>query len=176
MLNQLQAIRVHVDQNTLDKLRSAVTRTKPVSLKLDLTHENPEHKILATPGQIKQIRDAVGLHKKTLTIRLSRKQVLLNGELDGGFLGPFLQMAMRFLPELIGAITSLTPKHSGDGMFLGRRGNSYRIGLQGEGLVIDKVPYEKVKGFYVKHDAKIYQGKGLFIDILKSIPILGSLF
>ena len=175
MLNQLQAIRVHVNEKTFDKLRTAISQTKPVSLRLDLTHENPEHKILATSGQVRKIKHAAASNKKTITIRLSRKQVLLNGKLDGGFLGPFLATAMRFLPEVIAAITSLSPKH-GDGMFLGRRGNSYRIGLQGEGLVIDKIPYEKMKGFYVKHDAKIYQGKGFLIDILKSIPILGSLF
>ena len=63
------AVNVHVPVKTHEKLMKAVTRSGPVSVKLDLTAP-PQDKIYVTWGQRKKIEDAVVNGRKELTFDL----------------------------------------------------------------------------------------------------------
>ena len=57
--------------------------------------------------------------------------------------------------------------------YLGHNFHTYQVRRTGEGLITFKpLPYEKIKGFYVRSDDKVYQGKGILHDLFGKIPLL----
>ena len=40
-----------------------------------------------------------------------------------------------------------------------------------QGLLIKAVPHSKIRGFYVKHDDRIYQGRGILHELFGEIPL-----
>ena len=165
---------------THENLQKAVTQSRPISLKIDLTG-TPEHKILATPGQIRKIQHAVQGGKKEMTLRFSRRQAVANLKVEGGFLSAILALATKFLPEILAGIatsaasSAIDKSIKGHRMFLGRRHHTVRIQQHGDGLVFTPVDHKNINGFYVKHEGRIYQGTGLLVNLLKNIPILNLL-
>ena len=168
---------LHVPFHSHEKLLKAVTRSTPVSVKLDLTG-NPDHKIFVTIGQKKKIEAAVAAGKRDMTLRFSVKQAKYNHESEGGFLGAMLSAASRFLPAILAGLAAGTAEYhsEGNGMFLGRRDHTYQIRHMGEGLVITPAEHSNIKGFYVKHGEKIFQGKGILHGLFGKIPLLNILF
>ena len=168
---------LHVPTASHDRLLRAVTRSAPVSVKLDLTG-SPDHKIFVTTGQKRKIEAAVGAGRKDMTLRFSARQAKYNHESEGGFLGAMLAAASRFLPAILaGLAAGATEYHTeGNGMFLGRRDHTYQIRHSGEGLVITPVEHSKLRGFYVKHGDKVFQGKGILHGLFGKIPLLNILF
>ena len=175
-----QSVKVHVPAKTHEKIQQAVTQSRPISVKIDLT-ETPEHRILATPGQIRKIQHALEGGKKEMTLRFSRRQAAANLKVEGGFLGAMLAMATKFLPEILAGIatsaasSAIDKSIKGSGMFLGKRRYAVRIQKHGDGLVFTPVDHER-DGFYVKHEGRIYQGTGLLHNLLKNIPLLNIIF
>ena len=171
------AVKVHVPRKTHEKLMKAVTQTRPVSVKLDLLGAT-EHRIYVTSGQKKKIEDAVRAGRKDMTIRFSQRQAKYNIEAEGGFLGGILSAAARFLPSILAGLAAGTAEYhsQGNGMFLGRRDHTYQMRHSGAGLLITPVEHGKTRGFYIKHEGNVYQGKGLLHGIFKSIPLLNILF
>ena len=171
------AVNVHVPIKTHEKLMKAVTRAGPVSVKLDLTGD-PHDKIYVTWGQRKKIEDAVAKGRKDLTLRFSVRQARHNIQSEGGFLGTMLAAATRFLPAILAGLVAGTAGQEveGNGMFLGKRDHTYQIQHAGEGLVIKEVPHCKIRGFYVKHNDDIYQGRGILHGLFGKIPLLNLLF
>ena len=88
-------------------------------------------------------------------------------------MGTILAAATRFL---LAGLVSGTADQEGNGMFLGKRDHTYQIQHTGEGLVIKAVPHRKIRGFYVKHDDQIYQGRGILHGLFGKIPLLNLLF
>ena len=168
---------LHVPIKVHDKIMKAVTQQGPVSIKLDLTG-TPHDKIYVTSGQKKKIQDAVSRGKKDLTLRLSVRQARHNIQSEGGFLGGILAAASRFLPSILaGLIAGSSEYHSeGNGMFLGKRDQTYQIKHSGEGLLITPFDHGKTRGFYVKHNGNIYQGRGILHGLFGKIPLLNILF
>ena len=77
-------IRVNVPSNQHEKLKDAITRKKPVSLRLrkeDLKAEGNQT-LLLTRSQLARLERAK-LIGKGITIRMSRKQVTANVEHEG---------------------------------------------------------------------------------------------
>lgn len=175
-----QAIKVHVPTKTHEKIQEAVTQNKPISVKIDLT-ETPEHRILATPGQVRKITHAVEGGKKEMTLRFSRRQANANLKVEGGFLSAMLAMATRLLPEILAGIatsaasSAIDKSIKGSGMFLGKRKYAVKIEKHGDGLVLTPVEHER-DGFYIKNNGRIYQGAGLLGNLFKSIPLLNIIF
>ena len=172
------AINVHVPTSTHEKLMKAVTKTGPVSVKLDLTGQ-PQDKIYVTWGQRKKIEEAVAKGRKEMTLRFSVRQAKHNIHSEGGFLGAMLAAATRFLPAILAGLVAGTAgqeEEEGNGMFLGRRDHTYQIRHSGEGLVITPTAHCKTRGFYVKHNGDIYQGQGILHGLFGKIPLLNLLF
>ena len=113
-----------------------------------------------------------------MTLRFSAKQAKYNHESEGGFLGAMLSAASRFLPAILAGLAAGTAEYhsEGNGMFLGRRDHTYQIRHMGEGLVITPAEHSNIKGFYVKHGEKIFQGKGILHGLFGKIPLLNILF
>ena len=170
---------VHVPTSSHDKLIAAITRSGAVSIKIDLTGQ-PTDVIYVTPAQKRRLEDAVAKGKKQLTLRFSVRQARHNIHRTGGFLGTILSAAARYLPAIIAGISAGADAYhsTGNGMFLGRRDRTVQIRHNGEGgLVLTPAEHtKKLRGFYVKHDGKVYQGKGLLHGLFGQIPILNLLF
>ena len=168
---------LHVAKKSHEKLRRAVTREGPISIKLDLTGP-PDDKLYVTPGQKKKIEEAVKNEKRDMTLRFSHRQASHNIKSEGGFLAGLLSAAARFLPSILaGLLAGTAEAHSeGNGMFLGKRDHTYQIRHTGEGLLITPVDHDKTRGFYIKHGNDVYQGKGLLHGLFGKIPLLNILF
>ena len=70
-------LKVHVPERYHKKVKAAVTKDHPLSIKIDLTQDG-EQVILLTPGQLLKITRAVNAGKKVLTLCMSRKQARAN--------------------------------------------------------------------------------------------------
>lgn len=176
-MEKYTAMMLHVPTRSHERLIKAVTQSTPVSIKLDLS-ASPDHKIFVTSGQRKKIETAIALGRRDMTLRFSAKQARYNHKAEGGFLGAMLAAASRFLPAILaGLAAGATEYHSnGNGMFLGRRDHTYQIRHSGEGLLITPAEHNKIRGFYVKHGEKIFQGKGILHGLFGQIPLLNILF
>ena len=53
--------------------------------------------------------------------------------------------------------------------------HTYQIRHSGEGLLITPAEHSKLRGFYVKHDEKVFQGKGILHGLFGQIPLLNLL-
>ena len=170
-------VNVHVPVKAHEKLMKAVTKAGPVSVKLDLMAK-PQDKIYVTWGQQKKIEEAVARGRKELTLRFSVRQARHNVQSEGGFLSAIMAAATRFLPAILAGLVagSAGQEVEGNGMFLGKRDHTYQIRHAGEGLVIKEVPHSKIRGFYVKHNEDIYQGRGILHGLFGKIPLLNLLF
>ena len=169
------AVNVHVPKRSHEKLLRAVTQSAPVSVKLDLTG-NPEHRIFVTVGQKKKIEAALAAGRRDMTLRFSVRQAKYNKEVEGGFLGAMFAAASRFLPAILAGLVAGSAQTDGNGMFLGKRDHTYQIQHSGEGILITPAEYCNARGFYVKHNGNIYQGKGLLHGLFGKIPLLNILF
>jgi len=176
-MSNYKAVNVHVPVKSHEKLRRAVTLTRPVSVKLDLTGI-PQDKIYVTNGQMKRIEEAVGKGRTDMTLRFSLRQAKHNIAAEGGFLGTLLKAAVRFLPSILAGLSAGSAEYhkNGNGMFLGRRDHTYQVQHAGEGLVITPVEHCNTRGFYVKHGGTVYQGEGILHGLFQNIPLLNILF
>ena len=176
-------LKVNVPNRYHDKIKGAVTQEKPLAVKLDLTAAS-NATILVTPGQLQKIKRYIGVGKKVITLRMSRKQVKQNVQFEGGFLSMLMRLATRALPTLLGGLATgvlsgaVEKAVSGNGLFLGRRGyGTAKVDFtEGNGLQLTPVKAEKHTGLYLKKDGQIFQGKGLLLgdnSPFKNIPLLG---
>ena len=180
---------LHIPERAHKRIIDGITQSKPLSVELDLAGD-PDHKLFVTIGQKKKIEAAIahGVHR--MTLRMSAKQVRHNHKYEGGFLSAMLAAATKFLPAILTGLAagsassagSQAASEEGDGMFLSRRGRT--VALQryahGDGLLLFPAKNEKIKGFYVKHQGKIYQedqlGEGILHGLFGKIPLLNILF
>ena len=176
--------KVHVPEKYHERIKSAMSEDRPLSVKLDLK-KSGDTTILMTPGQILKMQRAISSNKKVLTVRMSRRQVKYNKKFEGGFLSMLLKLASKALPVLLGGLASgvlsgvVEKAVSGNGLFLGKRGyGTAKIDFNKEddGITVTPVPTENRNGLYLKHEGQIYEGKGLLLgknSPFKNIPILG---
>ena len=177
-------VKAKVPEKYHQRIKTAMTRDRPLAIKLDLTTEGNDIMLL-TPGQMIKIHKAMAGGKKVITLRFSKKQVRANTKFEGGFLSMLMKLATKALPTLLsglatGVISSGVEKAiAGNGLFLGRRGwGTAKVELNGSGIVLTPVEDEDVHGLYFKNDGQIFQGKGLLFgddSPFKDIPILGLL-
>ena len=155
-------IDVHVPEKYHEKIKTAVTQDRPLAVKVNLKNE-PNATILATPGQLLKIKRSIAANKNVLTLRMSKKQVKVNINHEGGFLSTLLSLATRALPTILSGISSgvlsgLVEKSiTGNGLFLGKRGyGTARIDLQkGMDCNLLRLKMKKYNGLYLKHDGQI---------------------
>ena len=168
------AIRIHLkyDEDMMGDDMLALTKTQ--MNKMEKAHENKG---------------------KGATIVMNKAQMVYNMKVEGGFLAGLGALAAKFLPIIaktvlpalgIGALTGLASsgvqkavgKGMGEGLYLKRGGCVCRVEQMGKGLYLGPMSgrgHAKMgEGLYLKRGGEIIRGAGL-LDILKNIPILGSL-
>ena len=175
-------VQLHVPEKFHQRIKNAMTRSKPLSVRIDLSVDG-EDMMLLTTGQMMKIHRAITDGKKTLTLRLRKKQVEANVEKEGGFLSMLMKLATKALPVLLGGLATgvissgVEKAIGGNGLFLGRRGmGTAKIDFQGKGLVLTPVRDENINGLYFKNDGQVFEGKGLLLgpeSPFKNIPVLG---
>lgn len=175
--------KVHVPEEFHEKIKSMVTRDKPMNIKIDLLREGDDT-LLLTPGQLIKIERAISSGKKAILLRFSRKQVRSNVRHEGGFLGMLAALAARVLPTLLGGLATglisggVEKAISGKGLYLSKRGHGCaQIHLvEGGGIYLTPQQDEGYDGLYCKHGDAVYSGNGLLLgpnSPFKNIPILG---
>ena len=178
-------IKVVVPEKTHEKLTEAVQAGRPISIRIELhSDKSPEQTLLLTAGQLAKIERANALGKRSITIRMSRKQMQANIKHEGGFLGMLAGLAARVLPSLLtglatGAVSGAVENAiAGDGLYFSRNGQCAEVHpVEGGGLYLTPHTEAEGRGLYLKHNHTIY-GQGLLLgkdSPFKDIPILGLL-
>ena len=98
-------VKLHVPEMFHQRIKNALTRDRPLCVRIDLSVEG-EDVMLLTTGQVMKIHRAITEGKKTLPLRLSKKQVRVNVEKEGGFLSMLMRLATKALPVLLGGLAT----------------------------------------------------------------------
>ena len=175
--------KVVVPERTHEKLKEAVSRGGPTSIRIELhSDQTPDQTLLLTPGQLTKLERADLIGKRYITIRMSRKQMQANIKHEGGFLGMLAGLAARVLPTLLTGLASglvsgaVERAVGGDGLYYHKKGHCVRVDpVKGGGLYLSPHAQPEGYGLYLKHNHTIY-GQGILFgkdSPFKNIPILG---
>ena len=187
--------KVNISEWQKEKLRHAINANCPnVSIRLD--HEDLKgNDILAiTESQAKNLAQAYK-NGKSITIRMSSRQLKHNAKVEGGFLGLLAGLAARALPMLaktvlpalgVGALSGLAStgvqKAMGSGLYLKKGGLVSQVETDGQGLYLKPYKGKGLEsygdGLYLNQGGKLYDGKGLLLSPnspFANIPILGAI-
>ena len=187
-----EPVKLDIAPGQHEKLKDAVTLKKAVSIKVNIGgggKETDHQLFLLTNAQRNRLTRAKLMNKSTVTIKLSKKQVKVNAEHRGGFLGTLLGVAAKVLPTLLGGLATglisggiekaVSGRGVGDGLYLQKAGHSVKIiPIRGRGLQLipKKLHGACGDGLFLKHGSNIYDGRGLLLgknSPFKNIPILG---
>ena len=186
-------IKVDIPEKVHEKLKLAIRRDNgAVSIKINLQNANGEQTLLLTRGQIGKIERARLIGKKSLSIRLSRRQVRMNLKHEGGFLGMLIAALAAALPSILSAAASAAPALiagvatgaltgaiekaiSGNGFYLHKNGQCAKVQVvKGGGLYLSHHHHAEGDGLYLRHNHNIY-GQGLIGSFKDEVPLLGLL-
>ena len=169
-------IKVDIPHRYHEKIKNALKGKSHVSVKVNLI--NPEDGgdvLLLTKRQISKMERARLIGKKSMTIRLSPKQVEANTRHEGGFLGMLIAALSAALPSIVSAATAAAPAVlasaatgaisgaiskavSGDGLYFQKNGNTAKVQpVKGGGLYLS--PYQSIEGgdgLFLKNGGEIY--------------------
>lgn len=187
-----EPVKLDIAPGQHEKLKDAVNLKKAVSIKVNIGgggKETDHQLFLLTNAQRNRLTRAKLMNKSTITIKLSKKQVKVNAEHRGGFLGTLLGVAAKVLPTLLGGLATglisggiekaVSGRGVGDGLYLHKAGHSVKIiPIRGRGLQLipKKLRGACGDGLFLKHGSNIYDGRGLLLgknSPFKNIPILG---
>jgi len=143
---------VNISENQQQKLKHAVDTKSPASIRLSYEDLCGSDVLALTNSQVNRMTKAYQ-DGKGVTIKISKRQVVHNMKIEGGFLGflaglaakalPFL--AMTILPTLATAALSrvgsalaqkATNKAMGNGLYLKKGSNIARVETDGQGLYL----------------------------------------
>ena len=182
-------IKVDIPYKYHKKIKNALKGKSPVSVKVNLINPIEEDLLLLTKGQISKMERARLIGKKSMTIRLSPKQVEANTRHEGGFLGMLIAALSAALPSIVSAATAAAPAVlasaatgaisgaiskavSGDGLYFQKNGNTAKVQpVKGGGLYLS--PYQSIKsgdGLFLKNGGEIYGDIGQ--KLKTELPIL----
>ena len=188
-------VKVNISEWQKEKLQHAV-KSNCSAVSIHLAHEDLQgNDILAvTRSQANKLAKA---HEngKSITIRMSSKQLKHNTKIEGGFLGLLAGLAARALPMVartvlpalgVGALSGLASsgvqKAMGSGLYLKKGGLVSQVETDGHGLYLKPYKGKGLQsygdGLYLKQGGKLYDGKGLLLgpnSPFANIPILGAI-
>jgi len=175
--------KVVVSEKTHEKLKQAVSHGGASTIRIELhSDKTPEQILLLTAGQLVKLKRADLIGKRSITFRMSRKQMRANIKHEGGFLSMLAGLAARVLPTILsglasGLVSSAVEKAvGGDGLYYNKKDHCVRVDcVKGGGLYLSPYDQPEGQGLYLKHNHTIY-GQGLLLgkdSPFKDIPILG---
>jgi len=192
-------VSVNISENQQQKLKHAVDTKSPVSIRLGHADLCGGDDVLAlTNSQVNRMTKAYR-DGKGITIKVSKRQVVHNMKIEGGFLGFLAGLAAKALPFLAkivlptlvtGALSGVgsalaqkaTNKVMGNGLCLKKGSNIARAEIDGQALYLKPFKGSGLgmvgDGLYLKQGGQIISGEGLLLgpdSLLKNIPVLGWL-
>jgi len=179
-------------------LKHAVDTKRPVSIRLGYEDLCGSDVLALTNSQVNRMTKAYQ-DGKGITIKFSKRQVVRNMKIEGGFLGFLVSLAAKALPFLAkpilqtsatGALSSVrsalaqkaTNKVMGNGLYLIKGSNIAGVETEGQELYLK--PYKGSRLVMVRDDLYLKQGgqvcdaHGLLLgpnSPLKNIPVLSWL-
>ena len=181
-------MKVDIPYRYHEKIKNALKGKSPVSVKVNLINPEEDDILLLTKGQILKMQRARLIGKKSMTIRLSSKQVEANIKHEGGFLGMLIAALSAALPSILSAATAAAPAVlasaatgaisgaiakavSGDRIFFQKNGLAVKMQPVKGGLYL--TPYRSIQGgdgLFLKNGGQIY--KDIEQKIKTQLPIL----
>ena len=194
-MTQYINVKVKISEWQKEKLQHALkANCKTVTIRLDHEDLNGNDILGVTKTQAKNLAKA---HEegKSITIKMTLKQLKHNMQIEGGFLGLLAGLAARALPMLaktvlpalgVGALSGLAStgvsKALGNGLYLKKGDLISQVETDGEGLYLKPYKGKGLQsygdGLYLKQGGKLYDGKGLLLgpnSPFANIPILGAI-
>ena len=152
-MSNYQKVKLHISKGQTDKIKKAIQEQSDVSIRLSHSDLEGEHILAVTQSQLNKI--AKGYEKGTgVTLKLSKKQLVYNAKVEGGFIGALLPLlgmlgsilATRVVPALATGLLAGVGSSAGSAMV---------DKIAGRGVV-----YAKTNGKGMKMEAA---GSGLFL-------------
>jgi len=145
-------VSVNISENQQQKLKHAVNIKSPVSVCLSYKDLYGSDVLALTNSQVNRMTKAYE-NRKGITIKMSRRQVVHNMKIEGGFLGFLSGLAAKVLPFLAktdlptlatgalpGVGSALAQKATntamGNGLYLKKGSNFTRAEMDGQGLYL----------------------------------------
>jgi len=128
-------VSVNISENQQQKLKHAIDTKIPASISLDYADLCGSDVLALTNSQVKRMTKAY-LDGKAITIKMSKRQVVNNMKINGGFLGFLAGLAAKALPFLAKTVlpTLATGALSGVGSALAQKATKN----YGEWVVFEK--------------------------------------
>ena len=188
-------VKVNISEGQKEKLQRAIKAScSEVSIRLGHEDLKGNNILAVTNSQAKKIAKA---HEngKSITIRMSSKQLQHITKIEGGFLGLLAGLAVRTLPMIVktvlpalgvGALSGLASsgvqKAMGSGLYLKKGGCVCQVETDDQGLYLKPYKGKGLRsygdGLYLKRGGKLYDGKGHLLGPkgpFANIPILGAI-
>jgi len=191
-------VNVKISENQQQKLQHTVDTKSPVSIHLSYEDLCGTDVLALTNSQVNRMTKAYQ-DGKCITIKMSKRQVVHNMKIEGGFLGflaglaakALLFLAKTVLPTLAtGALSGVgsslaqkaTNEAMGNKLYLKKGSSIIRVETDGQGLYLK--PFKSSghgmvgDGLHLKQGGQVFYGHGLLLGLnypLMSIPVLGWL-
>jgi len=189
---------VNISENQQQKLKHAVDTKSPVSIRLGYKDLCGSDVLASTNSQVNRMTKAYE-NGKGITIEMSRRQVVHNVKIEGGFLEFLAGLAAKALPFLAkivlptlvtGALSGVgsalaqkaTNKAMGNRLYLKKGSNFARVEMDGQGMYLKPSKGSGLgmvgDGLYLKQGGQVVSSHGLLLgpnSPLKHIPVLGWL-
>jgi len=179
-------VSVNISDNQQQKLKHVVDTKSPVSIRLGYEDLCGSDVIALTKSQVNRMTKAYQDGKgKGVTIKMSKRQVVHNMKIEGGFLGFLAGLAAKALPflaktvlptlatgALSGVGSALAQKASnkamGNGLYLKKGSNIARVETDGQGLYLKPFKGSGLgmvgDGLYLKQGVKLLTATAFFLD------------
>jgi len=191
-------VRGNISENQQQKLKHAVETKSPVSIRVDYEDLCGSYVLALTNSQVNRMTKAYQ-DGKGITIKMSKRQVVHNMKIDGGFLGFLAGLGAKALPflakivlptlateALSGVRSALAQKATNkamvNGLYLKKGYNIPRVETDSQGLYLKHFKGSGLgmvgDGLYLKQGGQVASGHGLLLEPkspLKHIPVLGWL-
>ena len=177
-MSNYQKVKLHISQGQADKIKKAIQEKSDVSIRLSHSDLEGEHILAVTKSQLNKIAKAHN-NGTGVTLKLSKKQLSHNSEIEGGFIGAFLPLlgmlgstlATRVVPALATGLLAGVGSSAGSGMVdkIARRGIVY-LKKNGKGMKMEAAG----SGVFLRPWEKSIVGDGLFVKNGKKYESVGS--
>ena len=146
-MSNYQKVKLNISQGQADKIKKTIQEKSDVSIRLSHPDLEGDHVLAVTKSQVNKITKAYN-NGTGVTLKLSKKQLSHNSEIEGGFIGALLQLlgmlAARAAPVvatgLLGGLASsagstIIEKIAGRGVvYLKKNGKGMKMTAAGSGV------------------------------------------
>ena len=189
-MSNYQKVKLNISQGQADKIKKAIQEKSDVNIRLSHSDLEGEHILAVTKSQLIKITKAYN-NGTGITLKLSKKQLSHNSEIEGGFIGALLPLlgmlgstlATRVVPALATGLLAGVGSSAGSAMvdkIAGRgvedsgagvlRANTIYLRNRGQGIKMRAAG----SGVFLRPWVKPIVGDGLFVKNGKKYESVGS--